>query len=134
MKNQTFTIFEKKGKNYKDVMKPINIHTEYLWKELLKEKKKGDIYLFGENFRPSENPLTKDKFDSAFKYWKKKLGITKTAYALRHTFANNIANEFGIEVAQKVLGHTSQRTTEIYAVDYRENLVKEQSKLRPLFL
>lgn len=132
-RNQTFTVFEKKGKQYHNVLKPINIHTAHLWREVLDEVKEGDIYLFNNNYEPGTKPCTKNSFQNKYDLWvKEKLGITKTPYALRHTYANHIANTYGISEAQKALGHTNQKTTEIYAVDYRHNLVKKQSLIEPV--
>ncbi len=39
---------------------------------------------------------------------------------LRHSAATRIRKEYGIEVAQVVMGHSSLRTTEIYAAEDRE--------------
>jgi len=52
---------------------------------------------------------------------------------LKHTFANDITTIYGLEEAQKALGHTNQRTTEIYAVDYREDLLEKQKHLKTGF-
>lgn len=46
---------------------------------------------------------------------KKKSGFKAKSHTLRHTFATKIVNEGNdIRVAQKLLGHAAQRTTEIY--------------------
>lgn len=128
---QYFIIFEKKGKRYHEVMKPINIHVAKLWKELLDEVEKGDDYLFCNDLIPGIKPCAEFSLSNKYRRWVKgKLGIKVDMYALRHTFANDIANLYGIPEAQRALGHTTQKTTEVYAVDYRENLLNKQTKLK----
>lgn len=128
---QYFKIFEKKGKRYHEVLKPININVAALWKEVLLEAEKGDVYLFCNDLNPGVKPCAEFSLSNKYRRWVKgKLKINVDMYALRHTFANDIANMYGIPEAQKALGHTTQKTTEIYAVDYRENLLQNQTKLK----
>lgn len=128
---QYFKIFERKGKRYHEVLKPINIHSAYLWREVLEEAEKDDEFLFCNDLIPGETPCTEYSLSNKYRRWVKgKLGINVDMYALRHTFANDIATTYGIPEAQKALGHTTQKTTEVYAVDYRENLLYQQTKLK----
>jgi len=131
---QYFIIFEKKGKRYHEVIKPINIHVSNLWKEILSEAEKDDQYLFCNDLIPGEAPCTEWSLSNKYRRWvKKKLGIQADMYSLRHTFANFITKEYGIAEAQKALGHTTQTTTMIYAVDYKEDLLEKQKHLKTGF-
>lgn len=131
---QFFVIFEKKGRRYHEVIKPINIHIAHLWKEVLSEANPGDEYVFTNKLSPGLKPCTKNSIAQRYKLWvKDKLGIKVDMYALKHTFANDVTKEYGISEAQKALGHTTQRTTEIYAVDYREGLLEKQKQLKTGF-
>lgn len=58
-----------------------------------------------------------------------------TSHVARHTFATTIAlkNKMPIEVLQKVLGHSSIKTTQIYAKVLQESVDDEFDKLDKLF-
>lgn len=131
LQNQTFTIFEKKGKRYHKVIKPINHNSLFLWEEIMSEVKKGDIYLFDNNYLPTGGDhCSKNSFNHKYNLWvSKKLGIKIEPYAFRHSFTNSIAENYGMDVAQRALGHTNQKTTRVYAVgqknrdlDFQKNL------------
>nr|DAG72829.1 MAG TPA: Integrase [Caudoviricetes sp.] len=128
---QYFIIFERKGKRYHEVIKPINIHVAKLWKEVLSEAEKDDLYLFCNDLIPGTNPCTEWSLSNKYRRWVKgKLGIEADMGSLRHTFANDITTNYGLEEAQKALGHTNQKTTRIYAVDYKEQLLEKQKQLK----
>lgn len=61
-------------------------------------------------------------------------GIKKqlTTHSARHTFATTVTlmNGVSLEVVQKMLGHSSIRTTEIYAKIVNKRIMEEMSKLR----
>lgn len=128
---QYFIIFEKKGRRYHEVIKPINMYVANLWKEVLSEAEKDDIYLFCNDLIPGETACTEWSLSKKYTRWVKgKLGINVDMYALRHTFANFITLHYGMEEAQKALGHTTPKTTMIYAVDYKEHLLDKQKGLK----
>ena len=58
-----------------------------------------------------------------------------TSHVARHTFATTIAlkNKMPIEVLQRVLGHSSIKTTQIYAKVLQESVDEEFDKLDKLF-
>jgi integrase len=66
--------------------------------------------------RPKRDRYTVDAYRRAIKY-----GIAKTGtphwhpHQLRHSFGTRARSKFGLDVAQKLLGHASANTTEIYA-------------------
>lgn len=133
-KRQEFTIFEKKGRRYHRVLKPINMSVSHLWKELLNEVRKEDKFLFGNLLSPSEDCITKSALSHRYRHWvRKKLGIDVDLYAFRHTYLNDITTVYGISKAKDIAGHTNERTTRIYAVDYNENLLNEQKKVNTGF-
>ena len=65
---------------------------------------------------PSQ-PYKKDSYSRAIRRACERAGIAPhwTPNQIRHTAATKIRAEYGIEVAQVVLGHSHVRTTEIYA-------------------
>lgn len=128
---QYFKIIELKGKRYREVIKPININTSPLWKEVLEEAKNGQNYLFCNDLTPGDEPCTEWSLSGKCRRWVKgKLGIKADMSSLRHTFANDITREYGLEQAQIALGHTNSKTTKIYAVDYQEDLLRQQKFLK----
>nr|DAS14803.1 MAG TPA: Integrase [Caudoviricetes sp.] len=130
LKKQEFKIFEKKGKRYHEVLKPININVYHLWKEILSEGNGDDLFLFGNDLSPAEESITKHALSHRYRRWVvKKLGIKVDLYALRHTYLNDITTIYGISKAKDIAGHTNERTTRIYAVDYNENILNEQKKV-----
>ena len=129
-KKQEFVIFEKKGKRYHEVIKPININVAYLWKEILAKIQKDDEFLFSNGLIPGNTPITEAALSHRYRRWVvKKLGIKVDLYALRHTYLNDITTIYGISKAKDIAGHTNERTTRIYAVDYQENILNEQKKV-----
>ncbi|MCL1690828.1 tyrosine-type recombinase/integrase [Elizabethkingia anophelis] len=123
---QHFFILQKKGGEYIRMMKPINFQILYLWKELLKEAKKSH-FLFGSNLSPDEISTTRNAITHKWKLWaKNKLGIKCDLYALKHTFLNDLTKAYGISTAKDIAGHTNEKTTMIYAIDYKESLVDKQ--------
>ena len=64
-----------------------------------------------------------------------KIATRLTSHVARHTFATTIAlkNKMPIEVLQKVLGHSSIKTTQIYAKVLQESVDIEFDKLDKLF-
>lgn len=128
---QYFKIFERKGKRYHEVIKPININVAALWKEIISEAEKDDVYLFCNVLIPGPEPCTEWSLSNKYRRWVKgKLGIEADMAALRHTFANDITTNYGINEAQGALGHTTQKTTRIYAVDFKEQLLEKQKNLK----
>ena len=129
-KKQEFVIFEKKGKRYHEVIKPININVAYLWKEISAKIQKDDEFLFSNGLIPGNTPITEAALSHRYRRWVvKKLGIKVDLYALRHTYLNDITTIYGISKAKDIAGHTNERTTRIYAVDYQENILNEQKKV-----
>lgn len=123
-----FEVFVKKGKQYQWVKKPINHQIKNLWEELM-EKSKGKKYIFGNALAPDDNPCTHDSFYLKYKRnVNKKLKIKRSPYALKHTFLNDITKAYGIEEARKLAGHSSEKTTMIYAVDYADMVLEQQTK------
>ena len=123
-----FEVFVKKGKQYQWVKKPINHQVKHLWEELM-EKSEGKKYVFGNTLAPDDNPCTHDSFYLKYKRnVNKKLEIKRSPYALKHTFLNDITKAYGIEEARKLAGHSSEKTTMVYAVDYADMILEQQTK------
>lgn len=68
---------------------------------------------------PKDRPLTTRALQKAFKRCLKKSGINSsfTIHSLRHTFGTHLykASQYNLRLIQQALGHSSIKTTEIYA-------------------
>ncbi|WP_010585455.1 tyrosine-type recombinase/integrase [Schlesneria paludicola] len=61
-------------------------------------------------------PVRRDSFSKTIVYWCTKLELPKfTGHWLRHNCATNIRELGDLDDAQAILGHSDQRTTQIYA-------------------
>ncbi|WP_147473931.1 site-specific integrase [Chryseobacterium nematophagum] len=67
-------------------------------------------------------------YDMASKYLKL-VGLEITGYSLKHTFLNLVAKQFGISKAAELAGHTNNKTTLTYAIEYAEHLVEQNKKI-----
>ena len=122
-----FQIFEKKGKRYHWVWKPINFQARDLWDEIIKEASPEAPFLFGNDLKPSNVPTEREYVSRKWKRWAKdKLGIEADLYALKHTYLNDVTSVYGITAAKDLAGHTSEKTTRIYAVDFEDQVLEKQ--------
>jgi len=120
-------IYVKKGKGNKDrtTILPLVICDEL---ELYLENKRHNDYIFeGRNGRLSERTVQLI-VEQAVKRAKIKKYITP--HCLRHSFATHLLEEgIDIRIIQKLLGHSSVRTTQIYTHLSNEYIVNTSSPL-----
>ncbi|MEZ4961955.1 MAG: tyrosine-type recombinase/integrase [Saprospiraceae bacterium] len=80
--------------------------------EKIKQKKNPDAYLFPAGHGGKQPHMNRKQ---VWKRVKKHTDKVVSPHDLRHTFATRIVNEGnGIRIAQSLLGHASQATTEVY--------------------
>ncbi|OPC30747.1 tyrosine-type recombinase/integrase [Elizabethkingia anophelis] len=123
-----FYIILKKGGKHIRTMRAINMNAYDLWDNVLKETGHGQ-YLFGHNMKPGHDRLHRQ---TAYKIWKKnsaKVGLKVTLYSLKYAFLNQVSKLFGLPKAQELAGHTTDRTTKIYAIDYKEHQVERNKNI-----
>lgn len=92
----------------------------------LQKIKKDELVFPGKN-----GIMTKSEYDKAWKNYRKRTGLTATAYQLRHTYAT-ICKKANVKVkdAQHLLGHANYATTmDIYTHFDDEALTISQEKL-----
>lgn len=112
---ESFKVLVKSGKGQKDRLTLLSRHSAGLLQKYLLTLPAGKTYLFsGAGGRSRLNPRSAQKiFDQALK----RAGINKQAscHSLRHSFATHLLeNGTDIRVIQKLLGHQSIKTTQIY--------------------
>jgi site-specific recombinase XerC len=123
LKNQKFQVLMKKGKGgYNWIWVTIEDKALDFWKEIMSEAKEGE-YLFAEDLKPGkrDSPIRTDQIKRRWNvHVKQKLGITATFYTLKHSHLEAIAEEKGIEAAQKSAGHSSKVITMVYTPGEKE--------------
>jgi len=127
---QEFTILVKKGKQYKEDIRPIPDDILALWVEMLAEAKPGE-YLFSVGFKPGARKIGKDNVPKRWKkYVKNNLGINKDFYSLKHKNLDKISDQLSFEDAQAAAGHTSATTTKGYTVGEESRQRDKLKKVR----
>ena len=80
---------------------------------------------------PKDNPLTTRALQKAFKRCLKKAGLDDhySIHCLRHTYGSHLykASQYNLRLVQEQLGHSSIRTTQVYA-NLMDNDVKEAAE------
>lgn len=126
VEQQEFTIFLEKGSQYTPCTKVILTPAVDFWKDIIKECKSDDDYLFGIGFKPNKKPVMSE---TVTRYWKRhvknKLGIEADFYALKHYMLDSLDSE----TAMLLASHTNQNTTAIYQVNKKK---KEREQLKKL--
>lgn len=123
-----FWIHLLKGGKHTKVMRAINLHSFKYWK-IIYDSAGPDQFLFSHNQMPNNIPVKANSlYDMCSKYFKM-VGLNITGYGLKYTYLNLIAKIYGITKAKEAAGHTSERTTKIYAVDYEEQQVEKNKNI-----
>ncbi len=127
---QAFRILIKKGRQYKEVEKPIkNVALPY-WIEALKGAEKED-YIFSKNLLPGDKPIRSFQITKRWnRLVKKKLGVDYDFYSLKHLNLDETAALIGITDAAALASHTSTAMTlKHYAVN---ELQRQNERLKNL--
>ena len=110
IKTREFKILIIKGKQYKEVMKPINIHVVELWKEIMLEPGES---VFSSNFKSGDKESNSRQVTD---YWKRhvkdKIGITVDFYAFKHAYLDEVRQALTMQEAAKLAGHSDTRMME----------------------
>jgi integrase len=117
---QEYKAVIKKGKLYKEVLRPIkNIAVPY-WDELLRMAKPGD-YLFGRGLRPNEIPCDPEFLTKKWRQLVKEgLGIDVDLYASKHLNLTEISEILSEQEAARQAGHTSTAmVAKIYNINHQ---------------
>ena len=123
LKNYQFTVTVRKGKNFKQQIRPINIHVYRFWKELYFTSKRGD-FIFSKGLEPGKNQISARQITIRWKrHAKDKFGITEDFYLLKHLHSDKVDEIQGLIVASAANGHTTTRMTEdVYAVNHKKRI------------
>ncbi|KUY29548.1 tyrosine-type recombinase/integrase [Elizabethkingia ursingii] len=123
-----FYIMLKKGGKHIRTMRAINMNAYDLWEQVVNETGSGQ-YLFSHNMKPGSD---REHRQSAYKLWKKnakKVDLNVTLYSLKYAFLNQVSKILGLPKSQELAGHTTDRTTKIYALDYKEHQVERNKNI-----
>lgn len=130
LEKQTFRIIIKKGRQYKEVDKPIKNIALSFWIEAVKNAEKED-YIFSKNLQPGPDPIRSFQITKRWnRLVKKKLGIEYDFYTLKHLNLDETAALIGITDAAAFASHTSTSITlKHYAVN---ELQRQNERLKNL--
>jgi integrase len=128
LEKSVFWIHLLKGGKHIRVMRAINLHSFKYWK-IIHETAKPGQFLFSHNQMPNDLPVKANSMYDMCKKYFKKAGLNITGYALKYTYLNLIAKIYGISKAKEAAGHTNEKTTKIYAVDYEMQQVEKNKNI-----
>jgi integrase len=109
----TIKITIKKGRQSREVYKPIKHIALPFWKEYLGNYTNPEWYFLGEGLIPAAKPIDKSQITRRWKrYVKDQLGINKNFYWLKALNLDEIAAQSNIEDAARMADHTTTKVTE----------------------
>ena len=109
---QTFTVTIKKGKQYKRIVKTIKTIALPYWQTALQNAQVGD-YLFSIGLKPGTILINSNQITRRWnKHVKKKLGIQKDFYSLKHLNLDETASLLSLADASAMASHTSTAITQ----------------------
>ena len=120
LERQTATFLIKKRKQWMRVAKPIKNIALPFWEQYLKNFTDPNHYVVSWRLKPGPDQIRTEQITRRWKNWVKKdkdLNICADFYALKHLNTDEVSDLVGIEKAQKLNSHTSDRTTRIYAIN-----------------
>ncbi len=123
-----FWVNLRKGGVHTRAMRPINFHAWKYWKTLY-DIAKPNQYLFSFNQMPHDEPVTANSLYRIASRYLRKAGLNITGYALKHSYINMVTNVYGLSKGKELAGHTTERTTLNYAVDYEEQQVEKNKNI-----
>ena len=124
LEKQEFKVIVKKGRQVREVLRPIkNIALEY-WKTQL-EGAKLEEFVFSSNFRPGQFKLQPKAISNKWKeYVKEDLRIDIDFYSLKHLNLDETSSILDAKAASKMAGHTST------VITLKHYLVNEEERQR----
>jgi integrase len=134
LKNQRYTVIQKKGKEYKEVWCPIKNIALPHWQEIC-AKATPDDFIFAYDLKPGAKSIRPDQIS---KRWKKHvkgvLDIKADFYSLKHSNADDIAKIYSISAAQDFIGHSSEKMTRLYATGQESRDLENMKKISNSFV
>ncbi|MFL5742365.1 MAG: tyrosine recombinase XerC [Flavisolibacter sp.] len=104
---QTYTAIIRKGREHREVPRPIKSIALPYWKEFLDNCKPNE-YLFGIDFLPADQPMVPDTITRRWqRLVKKGLKIDRDFYSLKHLNTSEIVDQLGDKAAAEQNGHLS---------------------------
>lgn len=121
------------GKGKKKIIVKLHDNVLEMLKKYMKKRKSSSEYLFYPERGEKSNTgmLTGTSINNRVKAAGKRSGLSEDrlkglhAHSLRHTFGTYMIREFGIDVAQAALRHSSKSTTKIY--DHTGNFISDRA-------
>ena len=136
LRRQYFIIQQKKGKEYKEVVKTIPTFAIRYWKLLLRNAGPDD-YCFSKRLQPGPVKLCGEK--QVMIRWrvhvKKPLGIKADVNSMKHSHTTEVVDQYSNKVAADVNSHTTTKVVDdIYDVKYDQRKHETIKKINVSFL
>jgi integrase len=134
LNQQLFVVTVQKGKQYKQVIKPIKDVALPYWLEATKDASEED-YLFSKGLQPGSLLINSNQVTRRWnKHVKKRLGIKQDFYSLKHLNLDETALMLNLEDAAAMASHTSTSITlKHYAVGEKHRQNERLKKVNNTF-
>jgi site-specific recombinase XerD len=137
IERKEYTSWVLKGKDYRQVLRPISQNAILLWTEIIEEceelitknkkhVKRGNVFLFSKFLKPGLTPIRADQIGRRRKkYVKDELQIAVDFYSLKHLYSDLISEQLGLQYAQRQNAHDELSITKLYAINEDRRLLEK---------
>lgn len=126
LQEQYFKLTVYKRKMPVEEKRPIKTIALPYWSELMNATLPGQ-YLFSKFLLPGDFSISAAQITRRWRtHIKKKLGIKADFYSLKHLNLDEVTEQFSMEMASKLAGHSSTKMVEeVYAVGHKERIMQK---------
>lgn len=129
LENNRFKVVVKKGRYYEEQWRAINKNALKYWVELYNAAGVND-YIFSFNFCPGQTKIAaRQVTDKWRKYVKRRLGINKNFYLLKHLHTTKVIDLYDKDTAAGLNGHKSTRMNDEHYDTRKHQRILEQGKM-----
>lgn len=130
LNDQTYKVLVKKGQQYIEELRAINVNALPLWKEICSGAKNDD-YLFSKGLTPGPTKIDAWQISKRWReHVKKKLGITEDFYAFKHLHTTKVIDKYNRDLAAGINGHkTTKMNDKHYDIFYKQRMLDDAKKI-----
>ncbi|GAA3941299.1 tyrosine-type recombinase/integrase [Chitinophaga oryziterrae] len=137
IERREYTTWVLKGREHRQVLRPISQNAILLWKEIIEDCKQitynkrehiklENVFLFSKLLKPGLTAIRPDQLGRRWKkYVKDELQINVDFYSLKHLYSDLLSEQFGLQYAQRQNAHDQLSTTKLYAVNEELRLLEK---------
>ncbi|MGG5486238.1 tyrosine-type recombinase/integrase [Gaetbulibacter sp. PBL-D1] len=128
IKNERFKVLVKKGRQFEEQWRAININSFKYWNELYLAADEKD-YIFSYNFCPGKTKIAARQVSNKWrKYVKNKLNVTADFYSLKHLHTTKVIDLYDKNLAAGINGHKSTRMNDEHYDTRKKIRMLEEAK------